>query len=288
MPTEVLSHIALDTISISSGVATLHELTTVRSLLLTGRIFHRKLSLSQNPHLYANIFGLMFDVEAVKRRMGPVAIGSSALASELKRRVEALKRVKDTLDAAEREEGLTIGTLADLTTVFLMMTENDGKNGRQLANLVDLSRVPYLLFAHVSRIRPSSGSRSRNAGLALIVAIIWISADCESSGLSLPKYSLRADVISPIIDTLAKEDSAGRRAILDLFQPLIGWTSSVSLTFPHTHPFRLPLLLSISPFFPVDHSDIPPEFGYIKPFIRNTSRLRFHCKHHIFRSTLQV
>jgi hypothetical protein len=183
MPTEVLSRIALYTVFISSGVPTPHELTAVRSLPLTSRTIYQKLALLHNPHLYANIFHTMFDVDAVKRRMGPRAVVSSSLASELKQRVEALKKINADLDAVEHEADISNATSVDLTRVFLMMTEDNGKNRRQLADFVNLSRVPDLLFSHASRIGPFPEELAKNPSLGLIVAIMWMSSDGESSSL---------------------------------------------------------------------------------------------------------
>lgn len=173
IPRDVLTQIIIHTVSLSSSTPTPRELTTVYSLLLTCRNVEQQLSLRNNPHLYADIFRLMFDVEAVGRRMGPSAITASALASELRPRIEALRRLKAVLDA----EGTGSEVMSrDLTRIFLMITEDDGKNRHQLFYFVDLSRISDLLIAHSSRIRSSSGDFRHSTCVTLLVAIMWISS----------------------------------------------------------------------------------------------------------------
>lgn len=191
IPRDILTRIAIHTVSLSSFTPTPRELTTFHSLLLTCRVVEQKLSLKNNPYLHANIFRLMFDVEAVGRRLGPSAVTSSALASELRPRIDTLKRLKACLGA----EGTgTVVTSRDLTMIFLMLTENEGKNYHQLSNFVDLSRIPDLLFAHPSRIHLSPAEIGQITGVTLIVAIMWISS-CHTSHAD-GMNSLLDDVVS--------------------------------------------------------------------------------------------
>jgi hypothetical protein len=184
MPSEVLSHIALDTVSIPTSIPTPRELTTVRSLVLTGRTFHQNLSPEHNPHMYANIFRLMFDVEAIRRRTGAATVVASAFALELKQRVETLKRIKSSLDDAECNEDIRHALSTDLVRAFMMMTEDDGKNRHQLIEFVDVTRIPTIFASHASRNGPIPKDHARNAGLSLIIALMWMTSNGESSKLT--------------------------------------------------------------------------------------------------------
>jgi hypothetical protein len=188
MPSEVLSHIALDTVSIPTSIPTPRELTTVRSLVLTGRTFHQNLSPEHNPHMYANIFRLMFDVEAIRRRTGAATVVASAFALELKQRVETLKRIKSSLDDAECNEDIRHALSTDLVRAFMMMVEDDGKNRHQLVEFVDARRIPKHLVDHASRQGQITCDRAQNAGLSLIVALVWMTSNGESSGLAVSPY----------------------------------------------------------------------------------------------------
>src|SRR5229473_39184 len=81
-------------------------------------------ALSSND-LYAKIFQGMFDVDAPRRRLGPRALNSRFLASQLKIYCTALRRIRHGDIFAPDVEDV-------LRTVFILITENDGKNRAQL------------------------------------------------------------------------------------------------------------------------------------------------------------
>jgi len=188
MPCDVLSHLALVTVSLSAGIPTPREITTVIALTLTCCSIHYKLSLSHNPHLYADIFRLMFDIAAIRRRVGAEATASSALTSELEQRVKALKRIKVVLDAFECEEASWDVISTDLMCLFIMMTENDGKNRYQLINFVDVTRISGYLVAYASRTGPTPSGLARKPDHGLIIALMWMSSHGESSSLAIHPY----------------------------------------------------------------------------------------------------
>ncbi len=83
--------------------------------------FHRP----RSSHLYAKIFCGMFDVDAAHRRFSCHALRSHFLALQLKTYCVALQRIRRGDISAPDIEDL-------LRTVFIISTENDGKNRAQL------------------------------------------------------------------------------------------------------------------------------------------------------------
>ena len=75
--------------------------------------------------LYSKIFRGMFDVDAVFRRLGPRALHSRFLASQLKTYCTTLRRIRHGDIFAPDVEDV-------LRTAFILLTENDGKNRAQL------------------------------------------------------------------------------------------------------------------------------------------------------------
>ncbi|KAF8587150.1 hypothetical protein K439DRAFT_1614578 [Ramaria rubella] len=205
MPSDVLCQIALESIC-SSDITTPHDLGTIVSLILTCRFFHLTLSLSSNPDLYGKVFRFMFDVEAIERRLGPNAVRSSALASALKERLEAFSALIisfDDSDSQIEEDGMPL--LKCLEKVYLVMTEDDGKNRYQLLRVARRCRLSWLLRRGQGTAKFDQGSghalpRPCIATLAFFVAL-----------LEMGKSH----------DALVKEDPDTRNAILDLFEPFV-------------------------------------------------------------------
>jgi hypothetical protein len=138
---DVLENIALFTVS----ELLLGPPTEIVSLLQTSRTCYHLLSFENNAQLFANIFRAKFDCAAPARRLGPRWMSSPSLASELRKRFMALKRIKirDTSCAD------------DLWTAYLLMSENDGRNERQLIEWAGIEG--YLPLAIAYRSRPSPG-----------------------------------------------------------------------------------------------------------------------------------
>ena len=133
VPIEVLEHIAL----FSAAESFLGPPSSLPPLLFTCRNINSALSITANPHLYAQIFAYKFDSAPVMRRLGWHGVAATALSSELQRRCTILKRIRRRLDArvpfdlvAASEVGDSLRTV--LWTAYLMMLENDGKNEEQL------------------------------------------------------------------------------------------------------------------------------------------------------------
>ncbi|KAF8265775.1 hypothetical protein EI94DRAFT_1734777 [Lactarius quietus] len=121
LPTEVLERIALE-LALSPALGPPVHLT---SLLCTCKHVRDTISHVRSNDLYAKIFLGMFDVGAVRRRIGSSAVRSRSLASQLKIYCTTLKRIRrGDINAPDIEDLLR--------TVFIILTENDGKNREQL------------------------------------------------------------------------------------------------------------------------------------------------------------
>ena len=117
------------------------------SLLETNRTINSRLSLKSNHYLYAKIFAHKFDLASASRRLGPDRTEPAVLAEELRRRCIYLKRLRSRVDS--RIDPVTGGDDEArqelLFHAYLLMLENDGKNGEQL----DWARLDGLLHNFV-------------------------------------------------------------------------------------------------------------------------------------------
>ena len=95
------------------------------ALLTTSKTINFALSPERNNTLYAEIFALKFDTAAASRRLTRRWLTSKSLATELRHRFEALKRIRDRVI-----DGYMLGY--DLWTVFFILLEHDHKNALQL------------------------------------------------------------------------------------------------------------------------------------------------------------
>ncbi|CAA7262021.1 unnamed protein product [Cyclocybe aegerita] len=134
VPQEVLEHIAFAAATDTSGL-----LSNIVPLLLTSRHVHGCLSITTNPHLYARIFCAKFDTAAARVSFASSSdqLTSYALASELQRRCTVLQRIKARTDStkrarraaqAEDKEDLSLTVHDVLSTAYIMMLEDEGRN----------------------------------------------------------------------------------------------------------------------------------------------------------------
>ena len=126
VPQEVLEHIAF--FAATDGF--LGPPAGIVPLVTLNRAMHDALSCKNNPHLYARIFSEKFDEEAAVRRLGVERLPATALAEELQRRSNALKRIRARLDSKAPASDKQLSRV--LWTAYLMALESDGKNERQL------------------------------------------------------------------------------------------------------------------------------------------------------------
>ncbi|CCM00712.1 uncharacterized protein FIBRA_02752 [Fibroporia radiculosa] len=163
VPQEVLEHIAFFTATDSflgppSGLA---------PLLATASRLHAALSFDSNPHLWARIFAAKFDLDSAIRRLGYHNTTPVALAHELRKRCQVLKRIRARTDARAPAADLSFGHRRILSeilwTAYLMMLEDDGKNERQLREYahIDDWLKEYLLHPTGASLIRSSASAEK-------------------------------------------------------------------------------------------------------------------------------
>lgn len=191
MPPDVICDIALASLH-SSHTPTPRELKTIISLTLTCRLFNLVLSIAHNTDLYGHIFRLMFDVNAVGRRMGIDATKSSALASELIQRLRTMKAIKTGFDDAHCGHLIRdVNTLPiSLNRIYPMMTEDEGKNRYQLFELAEECRIPDLFKRQASASGEGVGHTMQYpdaSSLALFVTLLEMGSSHGKSFISMYK-----------------------------------------------------------------------------------------------------
>lgn len=129
LPQEVLEHVAFYTGTLSFGGPP----ADVISLLAVNRSFYAALSITSNPHLWTRIFACKFDLSPVLRRLGQENVTPTVVAREFKRRCEIMKRFRTREGTLANVVDVDHNTVKEmLSTAYVMMLENDGKNERQL------------------------------------------------------------------------------------------------------------------------------------------------------------
>ncbi len=118
IPQEILERVALH-LALANQTG-----PPVNLIALLGTCKYVRHALSSSD-LYAKIFRGMFDEDAPRRRLGPRALHSRFLASQLKTYCIALRRIRHGDIFAPDVEDV-------LRTAFILLTENDGKNRAQL------------------------------------------------------------------------------------------------------------------------------------------------------------
>lgn len=134
------------------------------ALLTTSKTINFALSPRNNNKLYAKIFALKFDIAAASRRLTRRYLTSKSLATELRLRFEALKRIRS---------GAVDGYMLqyDLWTVFFILLEHDRKNALQLTEWAKTHTFANLVAERwlTDRYGPDFGE---NVG-GLVCTIIW-------------------------------------------------------------------------------------------------------------------
>ncbi|OSX58008.1 hypothetical protein POSPLADRAFT_1049737 [Postia placenta MAD-698-R-SB12] len=129
LPQEVLEHVAFYTGTLSFGGPP----ADVLPLLVANRSFYAALSITSNPHLWTRIFACKFDLSPVLRRLGQENVTPTVVAHEFKRRCEIMKRIRTREGTLANVVDVDHNTVKEmLSTAYVMMLENDGKNERQL------------------------------------------------------------------------------------------------------------------------------------------------------------
>ena len=167
LPHDILLRIALE-LALTDPTSNPHHLIP---FLQTCRYVHHALSKPFNHDLYAGIFKAKFDTSAPLRRFGAPALYSSNLSDQLVRYCRVLKHIR-------RADVYSPTILDDFWMAFIMMTENDGRNERQLAaaGLAD-----YVENFVLERLRERSESTNQwppeTAINALALWLMWFTTD---------------------------------------------------------------------------------------------------------------
>ncbi|THU83391.1 hypothetical protein K435DRAFT_844066 [Dendrothele bispora CBS 962.96] len=188
------------------------------SILLTCRWLYQCLSMQNNPGFYTRLFRFKFDYDAPLRRLGTQWLTTRHFSAELKKRMETLKRVR------RREEPYSV---QDLWTCFLMMSENDGRNERQL---IEWARIyPYLQRATSMRFEsePNSSANwfSGSQGTALILWLWWMIFSRED--LRVENQHIRDVLIRKLLHTFLVKGFQ--------YSSCYGPESHFHLPLPHVH-----------------------------------------------------
>lgn len=166
IPQELLERIALE-VALSSSRGPPVNLI---ALLCTCKYVHHALS---STDLYAKIFRAMFDVDAPLRRLGPRAVRSRFLASQLKTYCTALRRIRLGDIFAPNVEDV-------LRTAFILVTENDGKNRAHLEWANTYSFVNTFVRRRLWH-DPVNGWPRDSPLHALVLWVMWCMTDQSAS-----------------------------------------------------------------------------------------------------------
>jgi hypothetical protein len=176
LPFDILTRIALA--SLSQDIPTPSDLASLLALVFTSSAIHEVLSLKANPHLYATIFRLMFDTAAIKRRLGPAAVVTSALAKEFSQRIEILIRIRAASeqgywDSAQHRDDWNQHGNSYVRNVLSMMMENEEKNSYQLG-CARVLKVSDSLVSTLLRYGLESTPPSHQPCMTLTFALMWM------------------------------------------------------------------------------------------------------------------
>lgn len=140
-------------------------------LLQTCRYLYHSLSRSLNHDLYADIFKAKFDTSAPLRRFGAPALYSSNLTDQLIRYSRVLKHIR-------RADIYSPTILEDFWMAFIMMTENDGRNERQLAAAGLADYVEHFVLERLWEGRDSTNQWPAESTInALALWLMWFTTD---------------------------------------------------------------------------------------------------------------
>jgi len=171
-PFKSLAHEILVCIGYHAGTSSFHgPPTDLCALLSTCHGLYQVLSFTNNSQLWAQIFQFKFDTKAVTRRLGDRWTTSGCLAEECRKRFAAMKRIRHN-NVVEQHH------LSDLWTAYLMLSESDGRNERQLLEWSNIR--PFLYHIIFCRARAPSGSPHSwffdTEGTALTLWLLWMTA----------------------------------------------------------------------------------------------------------------
>ncbi|EJD06721.1 uncharacterized protein FOMMEDRAFT_131573 [Fomitiporia mediterranea MF3/22] len=183
---ELLSQIALFTICDRFKAGPPSQLLP---LSLISRSIYRALCLNDNYPLLSQVFGLKFDLSSCGRRFGVNYLTTVDFSVELKKRCQALKRLR-----AGCFDDTTL--VDDLWTALLMMFENDGFNEVHLLDWVGLhSRLLDIL-----RKLHAQTSAYNSSVWSLTIWLLWMTSDEASLRAEVPfDRDLLMSALQPLV-----------------------------------------------------------------------------------------
>lgn len=164
LPHDILLRIALE-LALTDPTSNPHHLIP---LLRSCKHIYNVLS---SYDLYASIFKARFDTSAPLRRFGAPALYSSNLTHQLVRYCRVLKHIR-------RADIYSPTILEDFWMAFIMMTENDGKNERQLAAAGLPDYVEHFVLERLWEGRESTNQWPAESTInALALWLMWFTTD---------------------------------------------------------------------------------------------------------------
>lgn len=230
LPHDILLRIAFE-LALADQTSNPYHLTP---LLQTCRYLNNALSKSSCHDLYADIFKAKFDTSAPLRRFGAAALYSSNLTEQLVRYCRVLKHIR-------RADIYSPTILEDFWMAFIMMTENDGRNERQLAAAGLADYVEHFVLERLWERRESTNLWPAESTInALALWLMWLTTDLERLTAEFREEAEAREEAEQRQDPDFTQNSK-RKAILDLLRPYI----LVSTRYPSFHApdnhFNFPL-----------------------------------------------
>lgn len=171
LPHDILLRIAFE-LALTDPTSNPHHLIP---LLQTCRYLRNVLSKPSGHDLYAAIFKARFDTSAPLRRFGAPALYSSNLSEQLVRYCRVLKHIR-------RADIYSPTILDDFWMAFIMMTENDGRNERQLAAAGLADYVEHFVLERLWEGRGTTNQWPAESTInALALWLMWFTTDLGSS-----------------------------------------------------------------------------------------------------------
>jgi hypothetical protein len=180
---EILGCVAFHLLLADSFLGPLNDLVP---LLLSSRVIFDAISFENNAPLYADLFLCKFDYAALKRRFSDRWRTAQCLASELKKRLSLLKRIRHRTTLPDSPDFVD-----DLWTAYIMMQESDGRNESQLIEWACIPGYLYRVFYLCVRATPGAswGWYSDSEATSLIVWLLFMTV---GAGMSL--FNLRSEI----------------------------------------------------------------------------------------------
>lgn len=193
------------------------------TLSLVSRHVHDAISINSNSRLFARIFRFKFDYTAPMRRLSERWLTSRCLASELVKRFTALGRIRQR--SSLRHDDLWTCYLMYVISLLCLkpfmrfsqrMSENDGKNERQLADWAGLGE--YLEATTLARMRSPPMWYTDIISDSLISWLLWMSIS-RSRLSAFPRIARNLPLYSS--DANSTIQSSFNKLVVQVMHPFI-------------------------------------------------------------------